>query len=63
MSSYWVAIWAFTQAPIAMVAALRETSVLFAVLIAAVVLTERLTLVRLAAAGLIVGGAAGLRLA
>ena len=63
LASYWVAIWAFTRAPIAMVAALRETSVLFAVLIAAAVLKERLTAVRLAAAVLIVAGAAGLRLA
>ena len=62
MGSYWVAIWAFTKAPIAMVAALRETSVLFAVLIAAAFLRERLTWVRVIAAVLIVGGAAGLRL-
>ena len=28
--AYWIAIWAMTVAPIALVAALRETSVLFA---------------------------------
>jgi drug/metabolite transporter (DMT)-like permease len=40
LGSYWVAIWAFTQAPIALVAALRESSILFAVLIAAFVMRE-----------------------
>jgi len=40
LGSYWIAIWAFTKAPIALVAALRETSVLFAMLIAMVVLKE-----------------------
>jgi hypothetical protein len=30
LASYWIAIWAMTVAPIALVAALRETSVLFA---------------------------------
>jgi drug/metabolite transporter (DMT)-like permease len=34
LGSYWIAIWAFTLAPIALVAALRETSVLFAMLAA-----------------------------
>lgn len=41
LASYWVAIWAFTQAPIAIVAALRETSVLFAMLFAIFLLKER----------------------
>lgn len=40
LGSYWIAVWAFTQAPIALVAALRESSILFAVLIAALVLRE-----------------------
>ncbi len=34
--AYWAAIWAFTQAPVALVAALRETSVLMAMLIGVV---------------------------
>jgi drug/metabolite transporter (DMT)-like permease len=42
-ASYWVAMWAFTQAPIALVAALRESSILFAVIIAAVFLREPVT--------------------
>jgi drug/metabolite transporter (DMT)-like permease len=41
LGSYWIAIWAFTLAPIALVAALRETGVLFAMLIAVVFLKER----------------------
>ncbi|MCB9944515.1 MAG: EamA family transporter [Geminicoccaceae bacterium] len=43
LGSYWIAVWAFTQAPIALVAALRESSILFAVLIAALVLRERVS--------------------
>ena len=31
--AYWIVIWAFTVAPIPIVAALRETSILFALLI------------------------------
>ncbi|MYK33528.1 MAG: EamA family transporter [Boseongicola sp. SB0670_bin_30] len=41
LGSYWIAVWAFTQAPIALVAALRESSILFATVIAALVLSER----------------------
>jgi drug/metabolite transporter (DMT)-like permease len=40
MCAYFIVIWAMTQAPIALVAALRETSVLFRTLIAMVVLKE-----------------------
>lgn len=46
--SSWVAIWAFTLAPIALVSALRETSTVFAVIIGVVFLHERLSLARLA---------------
>jgi len=56
LASYWIAIWAFTKAPIALVAALRETSVLFAVLIAVVFLKEHAGPTRIAAAGLIMSG-------
>ncbi len=41
LGSYWIAVWAFTQAPIALVAALRESSILFATIIAALALSER----------------------
>ena len=54
--SYGIAIWAMTVAPIAIVATLRETSVLFGAAIAVVVLKEPLRAARIAAACLIVCG-------
>lgn len=62
LGSYWIAVWAFTQAPIALVAALRESSILFAVLIAAIVLHEPVTRWRWASVGLIAGGMALMKL-
>lgn len=59
--AYFIAIWAMTLAPIALVAALRETSVLFAAIIAVVVLGEPLTRWRFMAAAAIVAGAMLLR--
>jgi drug/metabolite transporter (DMT)-like permease len=44
----WIVIWAMTQAPLALVSALRETGVVFAVMIGALVLKESLSLRRLA---------------
>jgi drug/metabolite transporter (DMT)-like permease len=61
--SYGLALWAMTQAPVAMVAALRETAIVFATAIAAFVLRERVTPPRLAAIALIGAGAVVLRLA
>lgn len=61
--AYWVVIWAMTLAPIGAVAALRETSTLFAVLMSAAFLGEPLTRWRISGAMLIVAGAALLRLA
>ncbi len=49
MAAYWAVIWAMTEAPIALVAALRETSIVFALLFGVVFLKERLSLMRLAA--------------
>jgi drug/metabolite transporter (DMT)-like permease len=60
--SYGVALWAMTLAPIAIIASLRETSVLFAALIAVVVLREPFRAVRVAAAVLIVAGLIAIRL-
>lgn len=62
LGSYWIAIWAFTRAPIAAVAALRESSVLFALLIAVLFVGEKVTALRAAAASLIVAGILLLRL-
>jgi drug/metabolite transporter (DMT)-like permease len=60
--AYWIVIWAMTVAPIAMVAALRETSVLFAAVIAVVFLKEPLRATRMVAAVMIVCGMALIRL-
>ena len=60
--SYGIAIWAMTLAPIAIVAALRETSVLFGALIAVVFLKEPLRASRIVAALMIVAGLALIRL-
>lgn len=54
--SYGIALWAMTKAPIGLVGAVRETSVLFATLIAALVLKERFGPARWVAAGIIVMG-------
>ncbi len=62
LGAYWIVIWAMTKAPIAAVAALRETSILFAVLISVVFLKERLTGWRLAASLTIVAGVIMLRM-
>lgn len=63
LGSYWIAIWAMTRAPIAMVSALRETSVLFAAIISVVVLKERLNLARGTAIAVILAGLVLMRVA
>jgi drug/metabolite transporter (DMT)-like permease len=62
-ASYGLALWAMTVAPIAVVAALRETSILFATLIAGFVLGESIGSRRIISACIIAGGAVILRLA
>ena len=54
--AYAVSIWAMTFAPIALVAALRETSILFAVLIGWLVFGERMGREKALAAAVIVAG-------
>ena len=61
--SYGLALWAMTLAPIPLVAALRETSILFGTAIAGFILREHITPVRLAAVALVAAGAIVLRLA
>lgn len=53
VASYWIAIWAMTRAPIPLVAALRETSVLFAIAIAVLIIKEPLQRSRAIAAAAI----------
>ena len=60
--SYGLALWAMTKAPVAMVAALRETSILFALVISVVVLKERSSIWRYVAGAIIAAGVLVLRL-
>lgn len=60
--SYGTVLWAMTLAPIAIVATLRETSVLFGAAIAVVVLKEPLRAIRIVAALLILCGLVLIRL-
>ncbi|HWE16490.1 MAG TPA: EamA family transporter [Hyphomicrobiaceae bacterium] len=61
-AAYAIAIWAMTVAPIALVAALRETSVLFATLISTLFLREPWLVARIAATFLVLAGALLLRM-
>ncbi|WP_379066815.1 EamA family transporter [Mesorhizobium sp. UC22_110] len=61
-AAYWIVMWAMTKAPIASVASLRESSILFAMLISVVALGEKMTVWRSAAALGIVAGVVALRL-
>lgn len=63
MAAYTIVIWAMTQAPVALVSALRETSVVFAVLLGVVLLKERLRPIRLVACAVIAAGVVVMKLA
>jgi drug/metabolite transporter (DMT)-like permease len=56
LAAYAMVVWAMTQAPVALVAALRETSVVFAALLGVVVFKERLGPARIAAIVLVLAG-------
>jgi phosphonate utilization associated putative membrane protein len=62
LGSYGIALWAMTRAPVATVAALRETSVLFAALFGTWLLKEAFTLRRALGTAAILGGVMALRL-
>ncbi len=61
IGSYGIAIWAMTRAPIALVAALRETSVIFAMLIAVYFLGENISRLRLLSALMAAAGAIAIK--
>ncbi len=61
-ASYGVALWAMTVAPIALIAALRETSVIFGTVFASLFLNERFGLVRFLAASAVTLGAIAIKL-
>ncbi|MGE0097765.1 MAG: EamA family transporter [Hydrogenophaga sp.] len=62
IASYAIALWAMTRAPVASVAALRETSVLFAAVMGTLLLKERFGLQRALGTVVIVAGVMALRL-
>jgi drug/metabolite transporter (DMT)-like permease len=62
LSAYAIALWAMTKAPVALVAALRETSVIFAAVIAFVVFKEKMTGRRIFATGAVLAGLVALRI-
>jgi drug/metabolite transporter (DMT)-like permease len=61
MGAYAIAIWAMTQAPVALVAALRETSVIIAAIIGATLLKEPLGAWRIGGAAVVAAGVFALR--
>jgi phosphonate utilization associated putative membrane protein len=62
IGSYSIALWAMTRAPVASVAALRETSVLFAALLGSWLLKEKFGWQRALGTLVVVAGVMGLRL-
>lgn len=62
IGSYAIALWAMTRAPVASVAALRETSVLFAAILGTLVLKEKFGVQRAVGTAVIVAGVMALRL-
>ena len=62
LAAYGIVLWAMTRAPIAAVAALRETSVLFAALMGSLWLKEGYGWRRIAGAASVVAGIAALKL-
>jgi drug/metabolite transporter (DMT)-like permease len=61
--AYAISVWAMTRAPVALVAALRETSVLFAALLGSRLLRERLSRQRWLGIGAVVAGVIALKAA
>lgn len=62
VAAYGIALWAMTRAPVALVAVLRETAVIFGAFIAYFVLKEKLTRRRLIATGAVLLGLVALKL-
>jgi drug/metabolite transporter (DMT)-like permease len=61
LGSYGIALWAMARAPVALVAAVRETSVVFAAALGALFLGERFTLRRAGATATVLAGLVALR--
>ena len=56
VGAYWIVVWALALAPMGMVSALRETSVLFAALVSTFILKEGFGVWRFVSAGLVTLG-------
>jgi len=63
LGAYWIIIWAMTHAPIGAIAALRESSTLFALVISVVFLKEKASAWRIASAATILAGVILMRIA
>jgi drug/metabolite transporter (DMT)-like permease len=61
-ASYSIALWAMTLAPVALVAALRETSILFGTVFSVFILREHITWIRGLSIALIVAGAVAIKM-
>ncbi|TRZ65158.1 MAG: EamA family transporter [Rhodocyclaceae bacterium] len=61
LASYCLALWAMTRAPVAAVAALRETSVVFAAIFAAYFLKETISRLRYASIVMVTAGAIAIK--
>ena len=59
---YGIVVWSFTQAPITLVGALRESSIVFSILIGFFFLKERVTFIKVASIVIIFAGVAFLKL-
>jgi len=62
LGAYSIVLWAMTRAPVALVAVLRETSVIFAAVIGTLAFKEKLTRRRLVATGAVLAGLIALRI-
>ena len=61
-ASYGIALWAMTLSPVALVAALRETSILFGTVFSVFILKERITWIRGLSIALIIAGAIAIKI-
>jgi len=61
LGAYSLALWAMTQAPIAPVAALRETSIVFSALMAVFILKEKISPLRCVSIGVVTLGAIAIK--
>ena len=59
---YIIVVWGFTKAPIPMVGALRETSILFSIIIGYFFLNEKITSTKIISILFIIVGVIGLKL-